>query len=101
MTQADNISAQQAAGPILAHNVDEEPVASNQRLHAGWLNKAVILLCIAYTAFHIGVMNLYPLETWTYRLIHVCGGLLLGFLIYSAVQLPITAPGQARRNPIE
>ncbi|MCJ8238033.1 TRAP transporter permease [Peteryoungia algae] len=100
MTQADNISAQQAAGPILAHNVDEEPVASNQRLHAGWLNKAIIVLCIAYTAFHIGVMNLYPLETWTYRLIHVCGGLLLGFLIYSAVQLPTTAPGQARRNPI-
>ncbi|MCC8932678.1 TRAP transporter permease [Rhizobium sp. 'Codium 1'] len=100
MTQADNISAQQAAGPILAHNVDEEPVASNQRLHAGWLNKAIIVLCIAYTAFHIGVMNLYPLETWTYRLIHVCGGLLLGFLIYSAVQLPTTAPGQSRRNPI-
>jgi TRAP transporter 4TM/12TM fusion protein len=100
MTQADNISAQQAAGPILPHNVDEEPVASNQRLHAGWLNKAIIVLCIAYTAFHIGVMNLYPLETWTYRLIHVCGGLLLGFLIYSAVQLPTTAPGQARRNPI-
>ncbi|MFN3509041.1 MAG: TRAP transporter permease [Allorhizobium sp.] len=101
MTQADNISAQQAAGPILAHNVDEEPVASNQRLHADWVNKAIIVLCIAYTAFHIGVMNLYPLETWTYRLIHVCGGLFLGFLIYSAVQLPNTAPEQARRNPIE
>ncbi|MBX9467923.1 MAG: TRAP transporter fused permease subunit [Rhizobium sp.] len=101
MTQADNISAQQAAGPILANNVDEEPVASNQRLHADWTNKAIIVLCIAYTAFHIGVMNLYPLETWTYRLIHVCGGLLLGFLIYSAVQLPATAPAQARRNPIE
>lgn len=101
MTQADNISAQQAAGPVLAHNVDEEPVASNQRLHANWTNKAIIVLCIAYTAFHIGVMNLYPLETWTYRLIHVCGGLLLGFLIYSAVQLPVAVPDRVRRNPIE
>ncbi|AOG10878.1 TRAP transporter permease [Agrobacterium sp. RAC06] len=101
MTQADNISAQQAAGPIVAQNVDDEPVASNQRLHANWTNKAIIVLCIAYTAFHIGVMNLYPLETWTYRLIHVCGGLLLGFLIYSAVQLPVTVPDRVRRNPIE
>lgn len=101
MTQADNISAQQAAGPVLAHNVDEEPVASNQRLHANWTNKAIIVLCIAYTAFHIGVMNLYPLETWTYRLIHVCGGLLLGFLIYSAVQLPVAVPDRVRRNPVE
>lgn len=101
MTQADNISAQQAAGPVLAHNVDEEPVASNQRLHANWTNKAIIVLCIAYTAFHIGVMNLYPLETWTYRLIHVCGGLLLGFLLYSAVQLPVAVPDRVRRNPSE
>ncbi|MGE8105384.1 TRAP transporter permease [Allorhizobium sp. NPDC080224] len=101
MTQADNISAQQAAGPIVAQNVDDEPVASNQRLHANWTNKAIIVLCIAYTAFHIGVMNLYPLETWTYRLIHVCGGLLLGFLIYSAVQLPVAVPERVRRNPIE
>ncbi|MFN4127108.1 TRAP transporter permease [Pannonibacter indicus] len=101
MTQADNASAPKGSGPILAQNVDEEPVASNQRLHGSWINLAITVLCIAYTAFHIGVMNLYPLETWTYRLIHVCGGLLLGFLIYSAVQLPHTAPAEARRNPLD
>ncbi|WP_094463691.1 TRAP transporter permease [Pannonibacter phragmitetus] len=101
MTQADNASAPKGSGPILAQNVDEEPVASNQRLHGSWINLTITVLCIAYTAFHIGVMNLYPLETWTYRLIHVCGGLLLGFLIYSAVQLPHTAPAGARRNPLD
>ncbi|WP_430514058.1 TRAP transporter permease [Pannonibacter phragmitetus] len=101
MTQADTASAPKGSGPILAQNVDEEPVASNQRLHGSWLNLTITVLCIAYTAFHIGVMNLYPLETWTYRLIHVCGGLLLGFLIYSAVQLPNTAPAGARRNPLD
>lgn len=101
MTQADNASASNGSGPILAQNVDEEPVASNQRLHGSWINLTITVLCIAYTAFHIGVMNLYPLETWTYRLIHVCGGLLLGFLIYSAVQLPHTAPAGARRNPLD
>ncbi|MFN4167101.1 MAG: TRAP transporter permease [Pannonibacter phragmitetus] len=101
MTQADNASAPKGSGPILAQNVDEEPVASNQRLHGSWINLTITVLCIAYTAFHIGVMNLYPLETWTYRLIHVCGGLLLGFLIYSAVQLPNEAPAAGRRNPLD
>jgi TRAP-type uncharacterized transport system fused permease subunit len=46
-------------------------------------------------------MNLYPLETWTYRLIHVCGGLFLGFLIYSAVQLPSEDIKTSRRHPLE
>lgn len=102
MTHVDTATAPQGTGPILARNVDEEPVASNQRLHTGWLNKAIIVLCIAYTTFHIGVMNLYPLETWTYRLIHVCGGLFLGFLIYSAVQLPHDEEvNVSRRHPLE
>lgn len=102
MKNADTAPEDQTAGPVLAQNVDEEPVASNQRLHTGWLNKTIIVLCIAYTLFHIGVMNLYPLETWTYRMIHVCGGLLLGFLIYSATQLSLDDEAAAtRRHPVE
>src|SRR5690606_21896191 len=56
----------------------------------------MIALCILYTAFHIGVMNLYPLETWTYRLIHVAGGLVLGFLLFSAASVS-AAPAQTGR----
>ncbi|MCV0397871.1 MAG: TRAP transporter permease [Rhizobiaceae bacterium] len=51
------------------------------------LRPVVVAMCIAYTGFHIGVMNLYPLETWTYRLIHVAGGLVLGFLLFAAYSL--------------
>jgi TRAP-type uncharacterized transport system fused permease subunit len=47
-------------------------------------------------------MNLYPLETWVYRLIHVTGGLMLGFLLYSAVVYPDTEARPARgRSPLE
>ncbi len=63
---------------------DVEPTAINQRVFLGGRGQAVAVLCIAYTAFHILVMNFYPLETWTYRLIHVAGGLFLGFLLFAA-----------------
>jgi TRAP-type uncharacterized transport system fused permease subunit len=50
--------------------------------------------CVLYTAFHIGVMNLYPLETWVYRLIHVSCGLALGFIFFSARAFPARDSGQ-------
>jgi TRAP transporter 4TM/12TM fusion protein len=68
----------------LAAGADREIVAANQRVFTGSSQFVVAAACILYTAFHIGVMNLYPLETWTYRLIHVTGGLMLGFLLFSS-----------------
>ena len=68
----------------IAEGVDREIYAGNQRIFEGWGNHVVAALCVAYTAFHIGVMNLYPLETWVYRLTHVTGGLALGFTLFSA-----------------
>jgi TRAP transporter 4TM/12TM fusion protein len=84
----------------LAAGVDREIIASNQRVFGGVTGTTVAALCVLYTAFHIGVMNLYPLETWTYRLIHVTGGLMLGFVLYSAgvFATPAARPGPERRG---
>jgi TRAP transporter 4TM/12TM fusion protein len=79
---SDPATAQGGEG--LAAGVDREIVASNQRMFDGATATLMAALCVLYTAFHIGVMNLYPLETWTYRLIHVTGGMMLGFLIYAS-----------------
>ena len=68
--------------------VDAEVVTANQRVFVGLLGILFAAACVLYTAFHIGVMNLYPLETWTYRLIHVSGGLALGFIFFSARAFP-------------
>ncbi len=84
----------------IAKGVDREIVLSNQRTPPGWLGMALAGLCIAYTAFHLGVMNIYPLETWTYRLAHVTGGLILGFLLFSATTFDNTRP-VAGRKPLE
>ena len=84
MTQT---SAATAAEPIVASRVDEEPLGHNQRDFHGRRALIVVVLCIAYTVFHVAVMNLYPLETWTYRLIHVTGALVLGFLLFAATTI--------------
>ncbi|SEK95970.1 TRAP transporter, 4TM/12TM fusion protein [Roseovarius azorensis] len=68
----------------LAEGVDREVIAVNQRVFTGSLGFAIATLCILYTSFHLVSMNLYPIETWIYRLSHVAGGLALGFLLFSS-----------------
>ena len=100
MTKAETTDAD--AGPMIAKGVDEEPVAINQRDLTGALNWLLIFLCMAYTAFHVAIMNLYPLETWTYRLIHLSGGLFIGFVFYSALTLRSEADVvRPKRGPLE
>lgn len=72
----------------IAAGVDAEVVTSNQRVFTGRTGVLFATACILYTAFHIGVMNFYPLETWIYRLSHVAGGLALGFIFFSARAFP-------------
>ncbi|WP_103333465.1 TRAP transporter permease [Pseudotabrizicola formosa] len=69
----------------IASGVDNEIFSANQRKPLGSVGLLIAAMCIAYTAFHIGVMNLYPIETWTYRLLHVGGGLVIGFLLFSSL----------------
>ncbi|WP_353476098.1 TRAP transporter permease (plasmid) [Salipiger sp. H15] len=79
--------------------VDEEPPASNQRIFDGIRNHAFATACAAYTLFHLVVMNLYPLETWTYRLLHLGGGLALGFLLFGAHTVDPEKPSRGRSLP--
>ncbi len=85
----------------IAAGVDAEVVVSNQRVFSGKLGLLFAVACIVYTAFHVGVMNLYPLETWVYRLIHVAGGLALGFIFFSARAFPAEAGGKQSATPLE
>ena len=98
----DNSAPANDAGPMIAQGTDEEPLATNQRSLAGRIGLAVTVMAIAYTVFHIYVMNISPVEPWTYRMVHVTGGLFIGFLTYSALTLNPDAPVVARnRSPIE
>ena len=67
--------------------VDQEPKVDNERVFFGVRHWAIAIMCVAFSAFHLIVLNVWPLETWAFRLSHVGGGLLLGYLIFSAVSL--------------
>lgn len=81
----------------IASGVDNEIFSGNQRKPIGATGLIISALCVLYTAFHIGVMNLYPLETWTYRLLHVGGGLVIGFLLFSSLRFD-DEDGPQRKN---
>ncbi|PAU88400.1 C4-dicarboxylate ABC transporter permease [Pseudomonas sp. WN033] len=82
-TPEDPRLSEQPPALVLAEGVDDEPVEGNRRMFHGWLLRAVALLAIAYSAFHLYVLNIAPMETWSFRIIHVAGALILGFLLFS------------------
>jgi TRAP transporter 4TM/12TM fusion protein len=82
------VQAQEMPKEDIASGVDAEIFAANQRIPVGSVRLFVATICVLYSAFHIGVMNLYPLETWTYRMLHVGGGLAIGFLLFSSLSFP-------------
>lgn len=97
MTAPSNAPDADVPDKDIAAGVDNEIFAGNQRKPVGTVGLIIATLCVAYTAFHIGVMNLYPLETWTYRLIHVGGGLAIGFLLFSSLSFG-EGEGTARKG---
>ncbi len=69
-------------GRIVAAGTDEEPPASYERtFRVRWVSWLVFAGSVFYAAWHLWVLNIAPLETWTFRILHVAGGLALGFAI--------------------
>ncbi|MDN3525223.1 TRAP transporter permease [Halomonas sabkhae] len=71
---------------INAEGVDDVAVEANRRLYSGWQWLLFGGLAIAYTLFHLVSLNLYPLETWSFRILHIAGALILGFGLYAGTQ---------------
>lgn len=46
---------------------------------AGWQRRAFAALCVLYAAWHLYSLNIAPLETWLFRILHITGALILGF----------------------
>ena len=106
----DGAIAVDAAGPVLAEGVDDEPVESNRRVLVGWRHVAVIGFAAIYAFFHMAALNglsirewtgidipglpTFPMETWNFRIVHVAGALILGALLFSARSFPDREPGR-------
>jgi TRAP transporter 4TM/12TM fusion protein len=83
---------------IDTQGVDDEPPASYERLFApGPLLWVFLGASIVYSAWHLWVLNVAPLETIAFRLLHVTGALMLGF----AIALPGTARRAGEAHPAD
>lgn len=47
----------------------------------GWQRQVFGLLCVLYAAWHLYSLNIAPLETWLFRILHILGALVLGFAL--------------------
>ena len=96
------MSSQTAPDPqqVIAEGVDEEPVEKNRRLYEGRALTFVTVFAGLYAAFHMAALNglsigeltgieipflpTFPMETWNFRIVHIAGALVLGFLLYAS-----------------
>lgn len=69
--------------PTDAH-VTDIPLGSNERDLTGAWYAVVWLVGVAFTSFHLYTLNVSPMETWSFRIVHVAGGLVLGFCLLAA-----------------
>lgn len=79
----ENDSAIHSQEVIVAEGVDQEPVESNRRLFSGWAKWFMFALAAGYSSFHVISLNVYPLETWTFRIVHITGALTIGYLLFA------------------
>ncbi len=86
---------------IHAENVDEVTVEANFRQYSGALLYTVTVLAILYSSFHLYTLNIAPLETWAFRLIHIAGALVLGYLMYAAHRLEEWEPPSLSQRAIQ
>src|SRR6056297_2264431 len=64
------------------------------------LGKVGFLLCALYSAWHLYVLNIAPLETWPFRIMHIAGALMLGFGTTAALSIRPAAEGTSGRVPV-
>ncbi|WP_299608772.1 TRAP transporter fused permease subunit [uncultured Tateyamaria sp.] len=102
-------------GPINVDGVDDEPVEHNRRAFEGRAYLAIATISGLYAIFHMAVLNgwsinswtgidipglpVFPMETWNFRIVHIAGALILGFLLYSAREFPERDRGG--RHPLD
>ena len=90
----------QTQDTVLAEGVDDEPIEANRREFTGYKFTLIATLSALYAAFHMAALNglsiaewtgieipylpTFPMETWNFRIVHIAGALILGFLLFSA-----------------
>jgi TRAP transporter 4TM/12TM fusion protein len=78
----DSSDRERLARDAAAATAEAEMGGPMRRLR-GWEAQVVFWGCVAFTSFHLIVLNLYPMEAWLFRSVHVSFGTALGLMLYS------------------
>ena len=82
----DDAHAASVIPESIADGVDEDVVEPNRRLFTGWQFVLFAALAIAYSSFHLISLNVYPMETWSFRIVHIAGALILGYGLFAGAR---------------
>ena len=82
----DDAHAASVIPESIADGVDEDVVEPNRRLFTGWQFLLFAALAIAYSSFHLISLNVYPMETWSFRIVHIAGALILGYGLFAGAR---------------
>ncbi len=89
-------SVRPAAQAPVAPDLDPEENSGRERLLTHWQAWTLFVVSVGFILFHLIVLNLYPLETWTFRIVHVAGGLFIGFALVASWAPHAERTGQRR-----
>ena len=98
MSSEANTGRAEDDGRVIAKGVDDEPTAGNRRLFHGWRFTIAGGFAAIYAAWHVYTLNVAPMETWAFRMTHVMGALILGFLLFAAASFPRERSAIARAH---
>jgi TRAP transporter 4TM/12TM fusion protein len=82
------------AGPGPSDSATAQKIADEAEVGAGlrrlrpWEVRLVFWGCVAYTLFHLIVLNVAPIDPWLFRAAHVSFGSALGFMLFGTVNRP-------------
>ena len=82
-------SGDKAAAPVAANGgetaaISEQEFSSSWRALTGWKKTALFWLAAIFAGFHLLNLNYLALDSTLFRIIHLCGGAALGFLLVSS-----------------
>ena len=84
MTQQDSASG---GDPAALENqaskaTEDAELGGTLRQFRPWEQRLFVTACVLFTTFHLGTLNLYPVDPWIYRSVHVSFGSVIGFMMY-------------------
>ncbi|MGF1477826.1 MAG: TRAP transporter permease [Geminicoccaceae bacterium] len=100
MAPAGEVDPDSGNDPKATENAADGAVPTRERTLQGWQARLFFLLCVLYSGWHLYSLNIAPLETWTYRILHIGGALALGYGLSASMAVG-RGSGERSRSPIE